>query len=392
VTRPLRLVHLVQSLDIGGLELMVVSLVEALDPARFESSVICYDELGSLVPRLERRGVRVRVLERQPGIDVRYVLRLSRNLAADRPDLLHLHNPTALFYGALAGRLARIPAIVYTDHGRDLASGRSVMLANQVLARLVDRIVAVSDYGRRNLIENEGFPTRRICVIHNGVSGRAFDGHQRRCKVRAGLGLVEAQPAIGIVARLDPVKNHSALLRAMRSVLEHVPDARLFVIGDGPQRGALESLAIELAIAPTVVFLGARDDVPDLLAALDLFVLPSLTEGLSLTLIECCAAGKPIVATDVGGNPEVIRDGENGLLIPPDDDRALATAIMRLLTDPDLAASIGQAGRARFEAEFTLDAMTSRYRDLYESIAPRAAGHPPVGPSVLRTGHRQGSS
>jgi sugar transferase (PEP-CTERM/EpsH1 system associated) len=379
VTRPLRIVHLLQGLDIGGLELMVVGLVEALDPARFECSVICYDELGSLVPRLEKRGVRVRLLQRRPGIDVRYILRLFGRLVADRSDLLHLHNPTALFYGAVAGRLARIPAILYTDHGRDLASGRPVMLANRILARMVDRIVAVSNYGRRNLIENEGFPPGRICLIRNGIGGEAFDGPGRRRRVRASLGLADAQPAIGIVARLDPIKNHSLLLSAMRSVLSHVPDARLFVIGDGPLRGALQSLAMDLAIARNVVFLGARDDVPDILAALDLFVLPSITEGLSLTLIECCAAGKPIVASDVGGNREVIQDGENGLLIRSGDERALAAAIVRLLTHPDLAASMGRAGRARFESEFTLEAMVARYRDLYESIAPRTEAGPPAG-------------
>jgi glycosyltransferase involved in cell wall biosynthesis len=206
-------------------------------------------------------------------------------------------------------------------------------------------------------------------VIHNGIGAERFAHLDRRVRVRATLGFDEDRPTIGVVARLDRVKNHALLFRAMRRILERLPAAILLVIGDGPLRGSLESLADELHVRDHVAFLGARDDIPDLLSALDLFVLPSISEGLSLTLIECCAAGKAMVATDVGGNREIVEQGVNGLLVPPDDDAALASAALEVLTDARMAAAMGAAARRRFEAEFSLDNMVSQYRALYERLS-----------------------
>jgi glycosyltransferase involved in cell wall biosynthesis len=176
---------------------------------------------------------------------------------------------------------------------------------------------------------------------------------------------------VGIVARLDSIKNHALLLRALDRVREHLPCVRLLVIGDGPLHGELESLTARLNIRANVTFLGTRNDVPDLLAALDLFILSSISESLSLTLIECCAAGKPIVATDVGGNREIVRHGQTGLLVPPDDDGALANAITEILSDPARGTRMGRAARTRFEEEFTLEVMAAKYRTLYEDLAAK---------------------
>jgi len=374
MTRPLRLTHLVQGLDIGGLEKIVASLVLSLDSAAFESRVICYDELGSLVPRLEQAGIEVQLLKRKPGVDLGYVARLFSHLSSHSADILHLHNPTALFYGTLAGWFARVPVIVYTDHGRDFESSRRNRLTHWLFARMVDQVVAVSDSMKRQLVEIEGVPAACVMVIQNGIGADCFAGPGRRHEVRAALGLYEGQPVLGVVARLDRVKNHALLLRAMKRILDRLPTAMLLVIGDGPLRGALEALAVEVGVSEHVTFLGAREDVPNLLAAIDVFVLPSISEGLSLTLLECCAAGRPMVATDVGGNREVIRHGENGLLVPPGDEQALAFAVTGVLTDHQRAARMGEAARRRFEAEFSLDTMVSRYRALYERLLqPKAA-------------------
>ena len=363
--RRLRLVHLVQGLDIGGLEQTVASLVLSLDPISFQSRVVCYDALGSLVPRLEQSGVEVRLLKRKPGVDLGYVARLASCLLRQHVDLLHLHNPTAFFYGALAGRLARVPAIVYTDHGRDLESSQRNRLFHWLLSRMVDQVVAVSESARQQLVECEGVPAARVMVIHNGIDAERFARRDRRNEVRTSLGLRDGRPTIGVVARLDRVKNHALLLRAMTRIVECLPAAILLIIGDGPLRSELESLAIEFGVHEHVAFLGARDDVPDLLSALDLIVLPSVSEGLSLTLIEACAAGKAIVATDVGGNREVIEHGVNGLLVSSDDEEALASAAIGVLTDATRAATMGAAARRRSEAEFSLDTMVAQYVALY---------------------------
>jgi glycosyltransferase involved in cell wall biosynthesis len=187
--------------------------------------------------------------------------------------------------------------------------------------------------------------------------------------MRAHHGFKEGQPLIGIVARLDPVKNHASLLRAMRHVIDTYSDATLLVIGDGPLRKKLEELATDLGLGRGIRFLGMRDDVPALLGALDVLVLCSLSEGLSVSLIEECAAGKPTVATAVGGNAEVVEHGRTGLLVFPGDAGALADAIIALLDDPQRASRLGQAARRKFLAEFTLERMVSHYVDIYEKCS-----------------------
>ncbi len=367
---PLKVVHLLQGLEVGGLEIMVAHLLEGLDPRRFQSQVIGYDSLGPLAYRLGMSGIPACLLKRQPGVDLRYILRLARHLARICPDILHLHNPTAFFYGTLAGRLARVPSIIYTEHGRDFASSKRNQYLHRMLWRLVNRIVVVSESSRA-LLQAEGIPGERILTIHNGIEAAQFLIGEDRWGMRARLGFDREQPLLGIVARLDAIKNHASLLRAMPQVMQAHPDTTLLIIGDGPLRADLERQASELGLGRSARFLGTRDDVPELLAALDVVVLCSLSEGLSLTLLEESAAGSSMVATNVGGNPEIIQDGLTGLLVPVGDDAALADAINRLLDDPERAHAIGQAARLRFMREFTLARMVSRYVELYEGCAPR---------------------
>lgn len=362
--------HLVQGLGIGGLEIMVVNFLERLDRQRFEPSVCCFDKLGLLAPKAQGLGIDVDLVARKPGRDIGYSLRLARHLRHVGTDVLHLHNPTAFFYGTLAGRLARVPCIIYTEHGRDFSSSRLIRIANGVLARLVTQVVAVAEFGKRYLVEKERVKPEAIVTIHNGIDGQQYAAHLSGEAVRQSLGLKQTQPVIGIVARLYPIKNHSVLLRAMPKVLEHFPDAALLLVGDGPLRAELHRQARDLGIAGRTHFLGARDDVPELLAAMDVFVLSSYSEGLSLTLVEACAAGKPVVATNVGGNSEVIRHGENGLLVENDNEAELARAILDLLSDRARMTQMGQLGRRLYEAEFNIDRMVARYEELYQTCFP----------------------
>jgi glycosyltransferase involved in cell wall biosynthesis len=185
--------------------------------------------------------------------------------------------------------------------------------------------------------------------------------------IRRELGIGNNQRIIGTVARLDPIKNHACLIRAMKTLATQLPGVVLLIIGDGPLKGDLERLVGDLGLQNRIMFLGERTDIAELLAALDVFVLPSFSEGLSLTLIEACAAGRPMVATDVGGNREIVEHGINGLLVPSDNSEVLATAIFALLTDEGQAKRMGEAGRRRFEENFTLEKMVSTYQHLYNS-------------------------
>jgi glycosyltransferase involved in cell wall biosynthesis len=266
--------------------------------------------------------------------------------------------------------VARIPRVIYTDHGRDGPLRPREQWLNRLLSALVQGFVAVSAARREDLATNEGISRSRIQVIYNGVELIDESTMAERKAAEAKIGLPPDRLLIGIVARLEPIKDHANLLRALRRVISEVPDAYLLVIGDGPEGPGLRELAVALGVQEHIRFLGFRDDVPLLLQLLDVFVLCSLAEGLSMTLVEACAASLPIVATAVGGNPEVIRDGWNGRLVPSGDPDALAAAIIGLLTRREEAASMGRRARQAFEQSFSSRRMVAGYEGLFLGERP----------------------
>ncbi|MCK5544931.1 MAG: GT4 family glycosyltransferase PelF, partial [Desulfobulbaceae bacterium] len=359
--------HLIQGLEIGGLEIMVVNLLERLDRSRYRPSICCYDSLGSLSQGLSEKGIGVHLLKRRPGIDYFHPFKLARYLKKSKIKILHLHNPTALFYGTLAGKIAGTPCIIYTEHGRDFSSSIKVRIANGLLCKMVDKIVVVAECGKRYLVEHEGVNEKKIIKIYNGIDSQRFGRIHNSELIRRELGIANDQPVIGTVARLDPIKNHACLIRAMKFIVTRLPSVVLLIIGDGPLKPELEGLTADLKLQNNIKFLGARSDIAELLSMLDVFVLSSFSEGLSLTLIEACAAAKPIVTTDVGGNAEIVEHECNGLLVPSDQPETLAKAILEILSDREKIKRMGEMGRKQFEEKFTLDVMVKKYEDLYES-------------------------
>lgn len=358
-----KVLHLIQGLEVGGLEYMVVNLIKGLNRGRFVSSVCCFDTLGALADDLD--GVEVRLLKRKQGVDYSYPLRLAALIRREGAQVLHLHNPTAFFYGALAGAIARVPWIVYTEHARDVRPNIKIRLADRLLACFTDRVVAVAGHVKKNLVEYQWFDPAKVSIIYNGIDSGKFTGGRDGGSVRLSLGIGQRAPVVGIVARLDPIKNHACLLRAFAKVREGFPDAVLLVIGDGPLRGELEGQAEAAGLGGSVRFLGTRSDVESLLQCLDVFVLSSVSEGLPLTVLEAMAAARPVVATRVGGIPEAVEDGLEGLLVPPDDEGALAAAIGKMLSDREGAAEMGRAARRKFEKSFSLEMMIKRYEEVY---------------------------
>ena len=346
---------------------MVVNLLERLDRSLYQPSICCYDSLGGLSQGLSEKGIGVHLLKRRPGVDYFYPFKLAKYLKKSKIKILHLHNPTALFYGTLAGKIAGTPCIIYTEHGRDFSSSTKVRIANGLLCKIVNRVVVVAEHGKRYLVEHEGVNEKKITKIYNGIDSQRFGRIHNSKFIRRILGIADDQPVIGIVARLDPIKNHACLIRAMKIIATRLPEAVLLIIGDGPLRIELESLTTNLGLQNHVKFLGARSDIPELLSVMDVFVLSSFSEGLSLTLIEACAAAKPIVATDVGGNAEIVKHESNGFLVPSDQPEDLAKAILEILTHDAKAKLMGEMGRKQFEEKFTLDVMVKKYEYLYKS-------------------------
>ena len=369
-----RVLYLVPCLMTGGLERMVFLLATGLDPERFAPEVEVFERFGGLAAATREKGIPVRFDRRNAGpLDVRYLVRLARRLAADPPDLLHAHNATALVYGAFAARAAeklgakKIP-VLYTEHDRSFGGKLASRAVHFAAGRLVDRGVSVAEWLKAALIRFEGFPAERLSVVPNGIEGERFEAPVDRLAVRASLGIDPIAPVAACVARLVTIKNHPMLFHAWRRIADVWPGATLLLAGEGPKRAELEALAAKLALGDAVRFLGNRRDVPEILAASDFHVLTSDSEGMSLTLLEAMAAGKPCVATAVGGNPEVIADGVTGLLVPKGDAHAFASAVGALVREPARARKMGEEARKRFRARYTREAMVGAYEEIYRDM------------------------
>jgi glycosyltransferase involved in cell wall biosynthesis len=355
-------------MDVGGLERVALDLVRLADPQRFDPRILCLRQAGALAPLAERMGVPVEALGSRGMIDG--LPRLVRRLRQLRPAILHTHNPGSQRVGVPARLLSRVPVLVHTKHGRNHPEKALAVAINRWLARYSDQVVAVSEDASRVAVEVERIPEAKVRVIHNGVdlADRLPPSEWQGWSPR------------GItVSRLDPVKDQVTMLRAVRRVVDECPEFRLEIVGDGPSRASLEEACVELGLTEHVAFLGYRTDVDRLLRRPLVFLLSSVTEGISLTLLEAMAAGLPVVATDVGGNREVVANGITGVLVRPRAPEALAGAVLKLIKAPGQLAAMGAAGRARAEAEFDLKVTARRYYDLYDELA-RARGLPPSDP------------
>jgi glycosyltransferase involved in cell wall biosynthesis len=304
-------------------------------------------------------------------LDLRCAWRLNRLLYREQVDVLHAHQWTPFFY-ASAGRLPAIrPPILFTEHGRehpDYPRPKRILF-NRLMLRRRDRVVAVGNAVRQALVANEGIPAGRIEVVYNGIDADRFASHSRvRAQVRRELGLETAEPVIIQVARLDHLKDHPTALRCLARLVQEAPAARLLLVGDGPEEGAIRAQVEQMGLKQYVLILGLRWDVPRLLQAADLFLLTSVSEGIPLAVIEAMCAGLPVVSTHVGGTGEVINEGETGLLVSAKDDAALSEAVLRLHRDSDLRQRMGENGQLRARQLFSEEQMARKYLALYEQM------------------------
>jgi glycosyltransferase involved in cell wall biosynthesis len=365
-----RVVHYVDSDVFGGSEEAALHLMASLDRARWEPVLLHHPEPGiqRLADEAAGLGIRAQVVPRPAGSRITGVIPLWRALRAERPAIVHAHLswPFACKSGVRAAWLARVPAIVGTAQlYLAPAGGRRPPL----VLGLYRRIIAVSEEVKRRYAAELRVPTRTLVVVRNAIRVPPA-APMRSPALRAAL--VDGRPDFVVLtpARLHPQKGHTYLLRAAAQV----PDATFVLAGDGPLRAELEAEARDLGVADRCVFLGQRADVPALLAAADLFVLPSLFEGLPVSVLEAMAAERPVVATAIGGTDEAITSEESGLLVPPKDPAALASAIRRLQADPPFARGLAAAARARVEREFSSEATARNVMRVYDEVLEEARG------------------
>ena len=361
----LRVMHLVLSLSPGGTERLVVDLARRLHPD-VPCAVCCLDDEGELAAELRPAGIEVFALHRRPGFHPLLGLQVAREAARRRISVLHCHQYSPFVYGTIAGFARPGVRLVFTEHGRlsDAPPSRKRRAANRLLGWRPDVITAVSAE-LRSFMAAEGLPAGRIEVVHNGIEPGSVGSVEHRQRVRRELGVPDDAFVVGTMARLDPVKRLDVLLRAMRTVAAAEHRARLVVVGDGPEAPSLARLAAELGLGTATTFCGQRRDARSLLAGFDVFVNSSASEGISLTILEAMAASRPVVATRVGGTPDVVLDDVTGILVPAGDPDAVADAILRLLRNPAWAAACGASGRQRVVDRFTFDRMVRAYLALY---------------------------
>jgi glycosyltransferase involved in cell wall biosynthesis len=290
--------------------------------------------------------------------------RLYAAMARQSIDIVHAHMPRASVPASLLARAARVPVMVSHEHGSALHGKRlRPFLDRHVVARMSTVMIAVSEWDRRNLIANEGIPPPLIRVIANGVPSAVSEASPRRS------GDLRPQvPLIGAVGRLYPEKGHRFLVQAVALLRDRGHSVRCVILGDGPEKARLQALIDELGLAGNVELLGWREDVSRIVGELDVAVLPSVREGSPLAVLEYMAAAAPIVATRVGGMPELIEEGVHGLLVAPGDPEALASAIWRMLDDRTLAAGLGRSASARRGAEFGIERLIERVEALYDEL------------------------
>lgn len=357
----MKVLHLVGSLEMGGMETLIVEIAGLAKKRGSHTPVIgsLKESLSFLVRRAQDAALEVVYFDHKRSfMTVRHIAQFIKR---EKIDLVHTHNAVAHVKGAAAARKYKIP-LVHTKHGNVLPfrSWKSRWL-NKRAARYAQKVVAVSDCVRETVIKGYGLSEEKVVRIHNGIDINRFHPKQQ-------YDLNEEVIRLGAVGRLSKEKDIPTMLKAFALVLKEFPQAELNIVGDGAQREVLEELVDDLGIAVSVHFLGMRDNISEILPKFDLFLQTSLSEGISLTILEAMAAGLPAVVTEVGGNPEIITGGENGFLVPPKSPERAAEAVTALLGDQALRERTGRAARQRVEREFSLDTMVTKYEEIYKSV------------------------
>lgn len=376
-------VHVVDSLGVGGMENGLVNIVNATPPERFRHAIVCLREAGPMADRLRPGVAEVHVLGKKAGKDPAAYARLWRLLRTLRPQVVHTRNLPAADM-VVPAFLAAVPVVVHGEHGRDAieetGANRRYNLLRRLVEPAVDHYIALSGEIEDWLTERVGLPAAKVGRIINGVDTRRFRPADPARAPLAGAPEGFAGPdqvVFGTVGRMAGVKDQTTLARAFVDLLDRVPDGRarlrLVLVGDGPLRAECADILAAAGASDLAWLPGRRDDVPALLQGLDVFVLPSRTEGICNTILEAMATGLPVVATQVGGNPELVEDGRTGALVPRLAPAAMAGAMAPYAVDTCLRRSHGAAGRARAITDFALERMVERYLATYDRLLARRA-------------------
>lgn len=370
---PVKILFFITELSTGGAQTVLSHLLSHLDRRRFEPVVVClYNDDGAPAQQIKQWGILVIGLGMTRKWRIDAVWRLYKVLRRHRPTILHTWMFHANVLGRIIGKLATVPIIITSRHSIRIGGQWRERLKGWTV-KLDDKIIAVCDMARQLEIENARAPADKVVVIHNSIDWRKFADADPLigATVRQTLHIPPIVPLIGAVGRLTPAKGFDILLQSFAEVHRQMPDAHLLLVGDGSLRPHLENLVSQMHLADRVIFTGTRKDVPHLLKTLDIFILSSQWEGLPNTILEAMAAGVPVVATTVGGVPEVITHPQNGWLIPPNNAAALTDAIIYLLRHPAERRRLSTNGQMRVKTAFDAELAAQQTFRLYQTLIDR---------------------
>lgn len=367
-------VHIIDRLPPDGAERLLCEVLRYRSD-RFSYEVICLAEGGEFAAPLVEMGVPVTVLGKRRVVDLAMLWRLWIWLRRQRPAVVHTHLFTADTWGRLAARLAGVPVIISTVHSVNAWQGRIHRLVDRYLAMMTTRLIACTPQVEEKLVQQDGVARRRIVTLANAVDLQRFDRVSPANLVDS-FGFDGNVPVAAVLGRLEAVKGQEYLLGVLALLKQRGIRLQLLLIGDGPQRQELERRVHQLGLEGSVRMAGFRRDIPQLLASVDLLVMPSQWEGLPMALLEGMAMSRPVVAHRVGGIPDVVRDGVEGLLVAPDSPQDLADALQRLIEDPALRGHMGRAARERVSMCYSAEKLSADYEWLYQqTLAPHYQGH-----------------
>jgi sugar transferase (PEP-CTERM/EpsH1 system associated) len=367
----INVVHLVYSLDPGGLENGVVNVVNGMDSMYFNSMICCLKPGGILKKRV-RSNIEVIEVDKKGRQEFGVPFRLRRIFKDKGIHVVHTHNWGTCCEGIIGARLASVPVVIHQEHGTfvdSVGSKKRRIWGEKIILRYVDQVMTLSEDLKEKMVRILKIPDEKINVILNGVDTEKFSFlPENRIKKRQELGIVEDRLVIGTVGRLEAVKNQKMLICALPELLKKFPTVMAIIVGDGILRSELENMSKELGVEDYILFPGVRNDVAEILSAMDLFVIPSLTEGICNAALEAMSCGLAVVATNVGGNKEIVLDGKTGLLVPLEDTIGFVKAIEKVLEDEERRKGYGKNGRKIVEERFSLQRMVKEYEYLYRFL------------------------
>lgn len=363
-----KLMILTHDLAIGGLQRVVVNICKYIDRNQFDISVLCLNAFGEFTADIQKMGIPVSCLPKKVNKpDYLSFLKVAKIFRREKIQIVHTHNTQAFIDGTIAGKITGVKRIVHTDHARTFPDKRRYMVIEWFLSHLVDKVVGVSNHTCKNLINYEKISTKKIVTIPNGVDAEKLLQKVDCKKKRKELFIEQRTPVIGLGVRLTEQKGITYLLKAMPTIIKKYPDITLLIAGDGPLRCDLQNEADSLGLISKnhVKFIGARTDMHEIYNILDLYILPSLWEGLPMVLLEALAVGCPVIASDVGGVKDAIIDGVTGSIVKPADHTLLVEKIIELLDNKLIREKYIFNGRKLFHKQFSAELMVKRYEKLY---------------------------